>query len=172
MVSSGFYSTKGVGKTEPDPATFEEIDGAKVICFSFTFSSPFLCISFYLYISACSIPRWVGVRQPDPAITDPTTLGTDGEGSEGHHQENRSTLQRIHRLRLCADRNQVSAPAQVQLQVVVQYMFTVLWCTYGYLCVLSSTGYPSECSQGLDFHEWIDLAIALAREIIINLLSY
>jgi len=27
---SGFHSTKGVGKTEPDPATFEELDGAKV----------------------------------------------------------------------------------------------------------------------------------------------
>ena len=29
-LSAGYHSTKGIGKTEPDPAVFEELDGAKV----------------------------------------------------------------------------------------------------------------------------------------------
>ena len=47
---SGFHSTKGVGKTEPDPAKFEELDGAKVISFSL-FLSLSLTLSTSLSIS-------------------------------------------------------------------------------------------------------------------------
>ena len=49
---SGFHSTKGVGKTEPDPATFEELDGAKVIYFSL-FLCHFVYASFYLSLLLC-----------------------------------------------------------------------------------------------------------------------
>ena len=38
----GLHSTKGVGKTEPDPAGTKELDGCKVNNFNLDLSSSFL----------------------------------------------------------------------------------------------------------------------------------
>ena len=77
----GLHSTKGIGKTEPDPAGSKELDGCKVIKkmnLSHELDSP------------------QGENMKD--CNNGNLAGACGSWREGQQQEDRLAVQRVHRL--------------------------------------------------------------------------
>ena len=56
----GLHSTKGVGKTEPDPAGTKELDSCKVNNFDLDFSSSFLSLTVNKWTA--QVPAGAGVK--------------------------------------------------------------------------------------------------------------
>ena len=56
----GLHSTKGVGKTEPDPAGTKELDGCKVNNFNLDLSSSFLSLTVNKWTA--QVPAGAGVK--------------------------------------------------------------------------------------------------------------